>query len=323
MAPDTAEWRERAKGFVGGVVSGLTKLMIGHPFDTIKVRLQCDPGRYPGAMACLRSLIRNESMLAVYKGCIPPALGWMCTDSVLFGSLHTYRRILMQWSPSQDKLPVTYQAIAGVGAGWTNSLVTTPTELLKTKLQMRRARFTAGGSELSNTIMCVRNVLRYTGVRGLWHALPATMVFRTSFGAMFASYDVFQEKLGRLAERYRPGASWTYAWLLSPGSVTFFAGGLAAEVYWFIGYPADVIKNRLMADSLQSPRYAGGMRGLCQAAAELWTPRDMPASEQGVLGLPRRLRRIYRGYLTCAVRAFPTNAGSLLAFETVMYLMRG
>ena len=51
-------------------------------------------------------------------------------------------------------------------------------------------------------------------------------------------------------------------------------------------------------------------------------PVGMPAHERGLGGLPRRLRRIYTGYLTCAVRAFPTNAGALLAFETAMYLMR-
>ena len=48
------EVRERAKGFVGGTVSGLTKLLVGHPFDTVKIRLQCDPGRYAGPIACLR-----------------------------------------------------------------------------------------------------------------------------------------------------------------------------------------------------------------------------------------------------------------------------
>ena len=92
------EVRERAKGFVGGTVSGLTKLLVGHPFDTVKIRLQCDPGRYAGPIACLRSLVRHESVWAVYKGCVPPAIGWMVTDSVLLGSLHTYRRMLMRLS---------------------------------------------------------------------------------------------------------------------------------------------------------------------------------------------------------------------------------
>ena len=316
------EVRERAKGFVGGTVSGLTKLLVGHPFDTVKIRLQCDPGRYAGPIACLRSLVRHESVWAVYKGCVPPAIGWMVTDSVLLGSLHTYRRMLMRWHPQRERLPVALQGLAGVGAGWTNAFVTAPVELLKTKLQMQRARFSARAAEFTSTYDCARQVVRYTGVCGLWRALPATLLFRTSFGPMFASYDVCQRVLGAWAQPYREGASWTYAWLVSPASVTFLAGGLAAEVFWFVGYPADVIKNRVMADSMHSPRYAGGVRGMCEAARDLWALRDMPAHERGLGGLPRRLRRIYTGYLTCAVRAFPTNAGALLAFETAMYLMR-
>lgn len=329
MPREQLEWRERAKGFVGGVVSGLTKLAIGHPFDTVKIRLQCDPASYRGPMACLRSLVQNESIWALYKGCIPPAFGWMVTDSVLLGSLHTYRRMLMRWSPRHQrdgKLPVAYQGLAGVGAGWTNSFLTAPVELLKTKLQMQKETFSsygkAHGAEFSSTWDCVRQVVRYTGVRGLWRALPATLLFRTSFGPMFASYEVFQRQLGAWASKHREDASWMYAWLLSPASVTFFAGGLAAEVFWFTAYPADVIKNRIMAVSLHEPRYASGTRGMWQAAVELWTPPNMRESECGVLGLPRRLRRIYTGYLTCALRAFPTNAGALLAFETAMYLMQ-
>ncbi|KAL4400872.1 L-ornithine transmembrane transporter [Malassezia pachydermatis] len=323
------EWVERTKGFVGGTVSGLTKLAIGHPFDTVKVRLQCSPpGTYAGPLECVRSIVRTESVWGVYKGCVPPAIGWMFTDSVLLGSLHLYRRLLQQSTRHHDKLPMGYQGLAGMGAGWTNSIVTAPVELLKTKLQMQKQRLSlhrsaqaASQAEFHGTWDCLRQVVRYTGVSGLWRALPATLWFRTSFGAMFASYDWFQAHLGAWAERHRAGAAPWYAWLLTPASVTFFSGGLAAEVFWFTAYPADVVKNRMMAESLRSPRFAGGVRGMCQVAQDLWTPASQPAYERGVAGLPWRLRRIYTGYLTCALRAFPTNAGALLAFETAMYFM--
>lgn len=334
---------ERAKGFLGGTASGLTKLAIGHPFvglasltqDTVKVRLQCSPpGTYLGMVDCVRSIVRSEGVLGVYKGCLPPALGWIFTDSILLGSLHTYRTYIARHILHKERgagepgLPMGYQVLAGMGAGWTNSLATTPVELLKTKLQMQkqRVRLTqANGAqavrpEFTSTFDCARQIVHYSGVRGLWHALPATLLFRSSFGAMFGSYDYFQRKLGGLAERLRPGARTWYAWALTPASVTFFSGGLAAEVYWLTAYPADVIKNRLMADSLQHPKYPG-FGGMFRVALELWTPPDQSPRERGLVGLPWRIRRIYTGYLTCALRAFPTNAGALLAFESVMYLM--
>lgn len=287
-------------------------------------------------LECVRSIVRTEGILGVYKGCFPPAVGWMFTDSILLGSLHTYRtyiaRYILKKEPGTGApgLPLGYQTLAGVGAGWTNSLATTPVELLKTKLQMQKQRIqlrhasTAKVAEVEfkSSYDCARQIIQHSGVRGLWHALPATLLFRTSFGAMFGSYQYFQEKLSALAEPLRGNAAVWYAWALSPASVTFFSGGFAAEVFWFTAYPADVIKNRMMADSLYNPKYPSGVRGMVQAALELWTPPDQSARERGLLGLPRRLRRIYTGYLTCALRAFPTNAGALLAFETAMYFMK-
>lgn len=285
-------------------------------------------------MDCVRSIARSEGILGVYKGCVPPALGWMFTDSILLGSLHTYRtyiaRYILHKEPGTGApgLPLHYQALAGMGAGWTNSLATTPVELLKTKLQMQKQRVTLRHTnnalevrpEFTSTFDCARQIVRHAGITGLWHALPATLIFRSSFGAMFASYDVFQHHLEKLFAPLRPGAASWYAWALTPASVTFFSGGLAAEVFWFTAYPADVVKNRLMADSLQNPRYPG-FGGMIQAAKDVWTPPDQSPRERGLLGLPWRLRRIYTGYLTCALRAFPTNAGALLAFESAMYFM--
>lgn len=64
---------ERAKGFAAGTASGLTKLIIGHPFDTIKTRVQCSPmGTYAGPLHCLKNVVSIEGPRALYKGASPP-----------------------------------------------------------------------------------------------------------------------------------------------------------------------------------------------------------------------------------------------------------
>ena len=35
------EGQVKLKGFLAGTASGLTKLVVGHPFDTVKLRMQC------------------------------------------------------------------------------------------------------------------------------------------------------------------------------------------------------------------------------------------------------------------------------------------
>lgn len=73
----------RYAGFVAGVFSGITKLTVGHPFDTIKVRMQTSAdGKFKGPMDCLFQTIRKEGVRGLYKGATPPLVGWMMMDSV-------------------------------------------------------------------------------------------------------------------------------------------------------------------------------------------------------------------------------------------------
>ncbi len=68
LAKASVESGASIKGFVGGTVSGLTKLLVGHPFDTIKVRMQCSPfGTYTGPLDCFLQLARRESLLGLYR----------------------------------------------------------------------------------------------------------------------------------------------------------------------------------------------------------------------------------------------------------------
>ncbi|EHL03708.1 putative Mitochondrial substrate carrier family protein L [Glarea lozoyensis 74030] len=83
------------KGFVAGVFSGVAKLSVGHPFDTIKVRLQTSTSaQFSGPLQCLLQTVRNESITGLYKGATPPLVGWMFMDSIMLGSLTFYRKFL-------------------------------------------------------------------------------------------------------------------------------------------------------------------------------------------------------------------------------------
>lgn len=70
-------------GFVAGVFSGIAKLSVGHPFDTIKVRMQTSQNsQFNGPLDCLMKTVRNEGFSGVYKGATPPLIGWMFMDSL-------------------------------------------------------------------------------------------------------------------------------------------------------------------------------------------------------------------------------------------------
>ncbi|KAI0082268.1 mitochondrial carrier [Panus rudis PR-1116 ss-1] len=243
----------RIVGAIAGVGSGLTKVAVGHGFDTIKTRLQCTPpGTYRGTVDCLVKIVRNESVFALYKGATPPAVGWGIIDSVLLGSLHNYRLFLIRhhWtepvpgSEGKERLTLAGHGLAGLGAGLTSALVATPMENLKIKLQMQSQRSVAD-RQFKGPIDCARQVIRSQGILGLWTGFAGSLAFRANFLWMFGSFEALMRTCSKLE-----GTSFE----MSTGTANFISGGLGSFAFWFMAIPADNIKNRMMAVPLNAPK---------------------------------------------------------------------
>ena len=251
----------------------------------------------------------------------------------MLGSLTFYRRILKDnvfSSPSimaisqtpnrkiesanqrvDNKLPTVGHGLAGILAGATVSFVAAPVEHIKARLQVQYAadkskRLYSGPVDCIKKIVCDpprdliasnKTVLtpqaRAHGIRGVYHGLSATLLFRSFFFFWWGSYDLFTRYLSDHTN-------------LSTPSINFWAGGLSAQVFWLTSYPSDVVKQRIMTDPLGGALRDGERRfprGK-DAATEIWR-RDGP-------------RGFWRGFLPCFLRAFPANAVALVAFEGVM-----
>ncbi|KAI9065837.1 mitochondrial carrier [Trametes sanguinea] len=290
----------RLVGAVAGVGSGLTKVAVGHGFDTIKTRLQCSPpGTYKNAVDCLLKTVRNESIFALYKGATPPAVGWAAIDSLLLGSLHNYRLFLIQQGltetvPGTDvkRLTLVGHGIAGLFAGWTSALLATPMEQLKVKLQLQLQRSTMD-RQYKGPIDCIRQIVRAQGVMGLWIGFTGSLAFRSNFLWMFGSFEALMRAFSKLDGT-------PYA--ISTPMANFMSGGLASFVYWIMAIPADNIKNRMMATphNLPKPSFTATARQIF--------------AESG-------LRGYYRGLGPTLLRAFPVNASALWVYEGLMRVL--
>ena len=175
-------------GFAAGLFSGLAKLAVGHPFDTVKVRLQTAPAwQFAGPLDCVAQTIREEGVWGLYKGTTPPLVGWMLMDSLMLGSLTLYKGMLQEHvftlpavrerfspmlGPSPDKgslvgavlppLPLAGHALAGTLAGWTVAFLAAPVEHVKTRLQVQYS----GSKEqrlYRGPVDCVRKIVRSPG----------------------------------------------------------------------------------------------------------------------------------------------------------------
>ena len=114
-------------------------MIAGHPFDTVKVRLQAEGtgGRFSGPMNCLKMTIRREGMLGLYKGVTPPLFATGVVNSCLFGlqglTVHNLKKL-----NGREGQTTTISEIAGsaVFTGFLISFLVTPMEGIKARLQV-------------------------------------------------------------------------------------------------------------------------------------------------------------------------------------------
>ncbi|EWC43715.1 hypothetical protein DRE_07467 [Drechslerella stenobrocha 248] len=311
MSDQTDSSHAAYRGFVAGVFSGIAKLTVGHPFDTIKVRLQTSPAsQFVGPLDCVLKTVKNEGIRGFYKGATPPLVGWMFMDSVMLGSLHNYRQILLDIDspflrakpplPGPDgrsaadpvpRLSTLGHGIAGVFAGWTVSFIAAPIEHVKARLQVQyHGRHDQGiKPRYTGPIDCIIKLSRAHGILSIFHGLRATLLFRTFFFFWWSSYDIITQHLQ------------THTALSTP-AINFWAGGLSAQVFWLTSYPSDVVKQRIMTDELAPGR---------RRYPTWWRAASAVYVDGGAAGF-------WRGFLPCFLRAFPANAAALLAFESVL-----
>ena len=58
-----------------GALYGATNTLVGHPFDTVKTKMQAQTGFAGGMRSTMSRIVSTEGLLGFYHGCIPPLWG--------------------------------------------------------------------------------------------------------------------------------------------------------------------------------------------------------------------------------------------------------
>ncbi|KAM3581415.1 hypothetical protein VKS41_006240 [Umbelopsis sp. WA50703] len=266
-----------AADFIAGNMGGMSQVLVGQPLDTIKVRLQLDSGRFKGAIDCAVQTIKNEGFFALYK-----------VNALLFAA-NTECRRLLQDHPGQQ-LPLYKIAIAGSGAGIINSVLASPVEMLKIKMQAQFGKGATGSGQVYYTgpIDCAQQLIRQHGVaNGLFRGLWATIVREIpAYAGFYVGFEATKRAI------VKDGEEATVAQLMTAGA----AGGLG---YWTACYPLDVVKSKVQ-NQVEPPR------GFYITS----TLRSIHA-QSGTAGL-------FRGFGPSMVRALPAAAATFTAYELTM-----
>eukprot|EP00172_Hildenbrandia_rubra_P003878 Plantae.Rhodophyta-Hildenbrandia_rubra.ctg6799.p1 GENE.Plantae.Rhodophyta-Hildenbrandia_rubra.ctg6799~~Plantae.Rhodophyta-Hildenbrandia_rubra.ctg6799.p1 ORF type:complete len:306 (+),score=47.19 Plantae.Rhodophyta-Hildenbrandia_rubra.ctg6799:611-1528(+) len=274
-----------------GTFGGMAQLLVGHPFDTIKVKLQNMPKPaageaplYTGAMDATRKTIAQEGSLGLYKGMGAPLAFVSVFNACLFAA-NGFMRTLVANGRSTEEMGLHELALCGTGAGLAVSFVATPTELVKCRLQAQ----TAGGA-YGGPVDVARKVVSVSGAQGLYKGLGATLAREMPANAVyFGSYEGVKRWLTPKGGRTADLATWQL----------MVAGGTAGLGFWGSVYPMDLIKTRIQSDSDLRPQY----KGIIDCFRKIVKTEGFSA--------------LYRGVGPCLLRSVPANGVTFVVYEHV------
>eukprot|EP00128_Syssomonas_multiformis_P010429 Colp12_sorted_trinity150504_noHs@29679 len=278
------------KDFVAGTIGGMAGVVIGQPFDVIKVALQTQPlsgaRLYTGTFSCLTTILRKEGVFGFYRGMASPMVGVAGINALLFG---VYGNLIRWLDEDPDGRPSLVSCgIAGSVSGFVNSFVSSPMELIKTRMQTQPSNMK--DRLYHGALDCIKKTIKIEGVKGLYRGMVPTVVREIpSYAAYFVTYEFSCRALTPDGESVDE---------LSPLAL-LLAGGLGGIAAWVSTYPADVIKSRLQA----------------QHVGQEWlTVRGVMREYYRAEGS----RAFFKGLCASILRAFPVNAATLSVYTLSM-----
>jgi ornithine carrier protein len=288
---------------------------IEYPFDTVKVRLQSQPDhlplRYKGPLDCFRQSISADGFAGLYRGISAPLVGAALENSSLFFWERLGRAAMYAsgYSPREQPLPLSALWMTGAFSGAMTSLVLTPVELVKCKIQVPET--TEGGVVKAplKPIPVIKDIWRHQGLRGFWHGQLGTLIRESGgcaawFGSKETVTKLFREwnerrsavsEAGAERERLRAAADddalplWQQA----------LAGASAGMMYNFLFFPADTVKSRMQTTPIGES--AAQQRSFAAESAALW-------KQAGLSGF-------YRGCGITVLRSVPSSAFIFIVFD--------
>ena len=202
-------------------LAGVARAVIGHPFDTLKIKLQTRPDLYRSSQTALQSVLKSDGIAGLFKGIKAPIVGNAATSTVHFSVFNHFHEN-------------NHAIIAGALAGAAGSFIVSPIEYVRIKMQL--ANQFDNQKSYKGAMDCAKHIIQQHGYNPLamYRGLGITMA-RESIGyaAFFGAYYMIESPTGiKLADDVLRGC----------------VCGLAL---WRSMYPLDCIKSRMQGAILE------------------------------------------------------------------------
>ncbi|ETO76643.1 hypothetical protein F444_07981 [Phytophthora nicotianae P1976] len=269
-----------------GTVGGIAGVVVGQPFDTVKVRLQTYSKYYNGAFDCARQTMKHEGFSGFFKGMTSPVVGSAATNAVMFA---VYERTLKMIDDNAENPTLKSVFYAGAVGGFWQTVPLAPAELIKCRLQVQDGR---RSSQYRGPMDCIRHIFKARGTPGLFLGFTCTLWREVpSFAVYFWLYEYTKRTMidGNI----------------SPTTSMLTAGGVAGVASWVVSYPFDVIKSAIQTLPV---KHKPGEHKIAYQARQLYRIGGW--------------RIFFSGLGTACLRAFPSNAVTFYAYEKSSDLLK-
>ncbi|XP_065122609.1 solute carrier family 25 member 48 [Paramisgurnus dabryanus] len=300
--------------FIAGWIGGASSVIVGHPLDTVKTRLQAGNG-YKNTLHCIVTIYKKETVAGFFKGLSFPLASITLYNSMVFGFFSNTQRVISKYRYGDGRQPSSMLdlTVASMLTGLVSVGVGAPVDLVKIRLQMQTQPVLAENFNLAGNgnvpirsmgiqaqpmyrgpLHCISAILQNEGIQGLYRGAGA-MILRDipGYALYFIPYTIF---CGFLNPDSNASPHPCSIWL---------AGGLAGSISWVTATPADVVKSRLQADAMQQRKYKGIVHCIMQSY-----------KTEGI-------HVFFRGATVNAIRGFPMSATMFLGYELSLQFFRG
>ncbi|XP_054801399.1 probable S-adenosylmethionine carrier 2, chloroplastic isoform X1 [Prosopis cineraria] len=178
--------------FAAGAIGGLASSLVRVPTEVVKQRMQT--GQFTSASAAVRLIVAKEGFKGLYAGYGSFLLRDLPFDAIQF-CIYEQLRIGYKLAAKRD-LNDPENAMLGAFAGAVTGAVTTPLDVVKTRLMVQGSQ-----SHYKGISDCVRTIIKEEGTQALFKGMGPRILWIGIGGSIF--FGVLEKTKQILAQRHQ------------------------------------------------------------------------------------------------------------------------